>query len=238
MKLDILAFGAHPDDVELGCAATLAKEISMGKKVGIVDLTRGELGTRGTVAVRTQEAMNAAKIIGAVLRENMGFEDGFFINDKAHQMAIVEVIRKYQPEVVLCNAVDDRHLDHPKGSQLVSDACFLSGLRKITTEEAGIPQAAWRPAQVYHYMQWKNTQPDFVVDVTGFMDVKERAVKAHASQFFDPNSKEPESPITSQNFINSVLYRANDLGRMIGVESAEGFSTERYVAVRQLGDLI
>jgi bacillithiol biosynthesis deacetylase BshB1 len=238
MKLDILAFGAHPDDVELGCAATLAKEISKGKKVGIVDLTRGELGTRGTVAVRTQEAMNAAKIIGAVLRENMGFEDGFFINDKAHQMAIVEVIRKYQPEVVLCNAVDDRHLDHPKGSQLVSDACFLSGLRKITTEEAGIPQAAWRPAQVYHYMQWKNTQPDFVVDVTGFMDVKERAVKAHASQFFDPNSKEPESPITSQNFINSVLYRANDLGRMIGVESAEGFSTERYVAVRQLGDLI
>jgi bacillithiol biosynthesis deacetylase BshB1 len=238
MKLDILAFGAHPDDVELGCAATLAKEISMGKKVGIVDLTRGELCTRGTVTIRTQEAMNAAKIIGAVLRENMGFEDGFFINDKAHQMAIVEVIRKYQPEVVLCNAVDDRHLDHPKGSQLVSDACFLSGLRKITTEEAGIPQTAWRPTQVYHYMQWKNTQPDFVVDVTGFMDVKERAVKAHASQFFDPNSKEPESPITSQNFINSVLYRANDLGRMIGVESAEGFSTERYVAVRQLGDLI
>ena len=168
----------------------------------------------------------------------MGFEDGFFINDKAHQMAIVEVIRKYQPEVVLCNAVDDRHLDHPKGSQLVSDACFLSGLRKITTEEAGIPQAVWRPTQVYHYMQWKNTQPDFVVDVTGFMDVKEKAVKAHVSQFFDPNSKEPESPITSQNFINSVLYRANDLGRMIGVESAEGFSTERYVAVRQLGDLI
>ena len=238
MKLDILAFGAHPDDVELGCAATLAKEISKGKKVGIVDLTRGELGTRGTVDIRTQEAMNAAKIIGAVLRENMGFEDGFFINDKAHQMAIVEVIRKYQPEVVLCNAVDDRHLDHPKGSQLVSDACFLSGLRKVTTEEAGIPQVAWRPTQVYHYMQWKNTQPDFVVDVTGFMDVKERAVKAHASQFFDPNSKEPESPITSQNFINSVLYRANDLGRMIGVESAEGFSTERYVAVRQLGDLI
>jgi bacillithiol biosynthesis deacetylase BshB1 len=238
MKLDILAFGAHPDDVELGCAATLAKEISKGKKVGIVDLTRGELGTRGTVTIRTQEAMNAAKIIGAVLRENMGFEDGFFINDKAHQMAIVEVIRKYQPEVVLCNAVDDRHLDHPKGSQLVSDACFLSGLRKITTEEAGIPQAAWRPTQVYHYMQWKNTQPDFVVDVTGFMDVKERAVKAHASQFFNPNSKEPESPITTQNFINSVLYRANDLGRMIGVESAEGFSTERYVAVRHLGDLI
>tara|TARA_B110000967_G_scaffold153824_1_gene158334 strand:- start:2010 stop:2726 length:717 start_codon:yes stop_codon:yes gene_type:complete len=238
MKLDILAFGAHPDDVELGCAATLAKEISKGKKVGIVDLTRGELGTRGTVAIRTQEAMNAAKIIGAVLRENMGFEDGFFVNDKAHQMAIVEVIRKYQPEVVLCNAIEDRHLDHPKGSQLVSDACFLSGLRKITTKVEEISQAAWRPKQVYHYMQWKNTQPDFVVDVTGFMDVKEKAVKAHASQFFDPNSKEPESPITSQNFINSVLYRANDLGRMIGVESAEGFSTERYVAVRELGDLI
>ena len=238
MKLDILAFGAHPDDVELGCAATLAKEISKGKKVGIVDLTRGELGTRGTVAIRTQEAMSAAKIIGAVLRENMGFEDGFFVNDKAHQIAIVNVIRKYQPEVVLCNAIEDRHIDHPKGSQLVSDACFLSGLRKIKTEVEGISQAAWRPKQVYHYMQWKNTQPDFVVDVTGFMDVKEKAVKAHVSQFFDPNSKEPESPITSQNFINSVLYRANDLGRMIGVESAEGFSTERYVAVRELGDLI
>ena len=237
MKLDILAIGAHPDDVELSCAGTLAKEISLGKKVGILDLTRGELGTRGSAEIRDREAADAAKIMGVSVRENLGFADAFFQNDKAHQLEIIKIIRKYQPKIVLCNAIDDRHIDHPKGSKLASDACFLSGLRKIETELDGKAQSAWRPKNVYHYIQWKNLEPDFVVDITGFMDVKIAAVKAYASQFYDPDSKEPESPITSKNFIDSVRYRANDLGRIIGVENAEGFTSERYVAVRTLDDL-
>ena len=238
MKLDILAFGAHPDDVELGAGATIAKEISLGKKVGIVDLTRGELGTRGSADLRDIEAANAAKILGVTVRENVGFADGFFTNDKKHQLEIIKMIRKYQPEIVLCNAIDDRHIDHPKGSKLVSDACFLSGLLKIETEVEGKQQEKWRPKQVYHYIQWKNIEPDFVVDVTGFMDAKIASVKAYSSQFFDPTSKEPETPITSKNFIDSIGYRANDLGRLIGVTSAEGFTTERYVAVENLSKLI
>ncbi|WKD86478.1 N-acetyl-alpha-D-glucosaminyl L-malate deacetylase 1 [Polaribacter huanghezhanensis] len=238
MKLDILAFGAHPDDVELGCGATISKEISLGKKVGIVDLTRGELGTRGSANLRDQEAANAAKILGVSVRENLGFADGFFVNDKKHQLEIIKMIRKYQPEIVLCNSVDDRHIDHPKGSTLVSDACFLSGLIKVETELDGESQQKWRPKQVYHYIQWKNVEPNFVVDVTGFMNVKIESVKAYSSQFFDPNSKEPETPITSKNFIESIHYRANDLGRLIGVEYAEGFTTERYVAVESLDKLI
>lgn len=238
MKLDILAFGAHPDDVELSCSATIAKEISLGKKVGIVDLTRGELGTRGSAELRDQEAAKAADVLGVSVRENLRFADGFFVNDKKHQLEIIKMIRKYQPDIVLCNAIDDRHIDHPKGSSLVSDACFLSGLLKIQTELDGKVQEKWRPKQVYHYIQWKNIEPDFVVDVTGFMDVKVASVKAYGSQFFDPNSKEPETPITSKNFIDSIIYRANDLGRLIGVESAEGFTTERYVAVESLSKLI
>lgn len=238
MKLDILAIGAHPDDVELSCGATIAKEIANGKKVGILDLTRGELGTRGSSEIRAKEAADAAEILGVLVRENLAFSDGFFVNDKEHQLEIIKIIRKYKPEVVLCNAVADRHIDHPKGSKLTSDACFLSGLRKIETSFEGIPQECWRPKRVYHYIQWQPIEPDFVVDVTGYMDIKSKAVNAYASQFFDPNSKEPESPITSKNFIESVLYRANDLGRLIGVESAEGFVSERYVAVGKLDDLI
>ncbi|WP_299838651.1 bacillithiol biosynthesis deacetylase BshB1 [uncultured Tenacibaculum sp.] len=238
MKLDILAFGAHPDDVELGCSATIAKEISLGKKIGIVDLTRGELGTRGSAELRDQEAAKAAEILGVSVRENLAFADGFFKNDKEHQLEIIKMIRKYQPEIVLCNAIDDRHIDHPKGSQLVSDACFLSGLLKIETELDGKQQEKWRPKQVYHYIQWKNIEPDFVVDVTGFMDKKVASVLAYSSQFFDPNSKEPETPITSKNFTESVEYRAKDLGRLIGVEYAEGFTAERYVAVENLSKLI
>ena len=238
MKLDILAFGAHPDDVELGCGATLAKEIALGKKVGIIDLTRGELGTRGSATLRDQEAAIAKEILGVHVRENLGFADGFFSNDKAHQLEIIKMIRKYQPEIVLCNAVDDRHIDHPKGSQLVSDACFLSGLLKIETTIDSIQQDKWRPKHVYHYIQWKSIEPDFVVDVTGFMDVKVTAVKAYGSQFYDPNSNEAETPITSKNFIDSIKYRSQDLGRLIGVEAAEGFTVERYVGVDSLHDLI
>jgi bacillithiol biosynthesis deacetylase BshB1 len=238
MKLDILAFGAHPDDIELGCGATIAKEVSLGKKVGVVDLTRGELGTRGSAELRIIEANNAAKIMGISARENLGFADGFFTNDKEHQIEIIKMIRKYKPEIVLCNAIDDRHIDHGKGSKLVSDACFLSGLIKIETTIDGKQQEKWRPKQVYHYIQWKNIAPDFVVDVTGFIDKKMDAVLAYSSQFYDPKSNEPESPITSKSFIESINLRAKDLGRLIGVEYAEGFTSERYVAVENLSKLI
>jgi bacillithiol biosynthesis deacetylase BshB1 len=238
MKLDILAFGAHPDDVELGCGATIAKEVSLGKKVGIVDLTQGELGTRGSAELRIIEANHAAEIMGVSIRENLGFCDGFFTNDKKHQLEIIKMIRKYQPEIVLCNAIDDRHIDHGKGSKLVSDACFLSGLIKIETELEGKKQEKWRPKQVYHYIQWKNIEPDFVLDVTGFIDKKTAAVLAYSSQFYDPKSTEPESPITSKSFMESMNYRARDLGRLIGVEYAEGFTSERYVAVENLSKLI
>jgi bacillithiol biosynthesis deacetylase BshB1 len=238
MKLDILVFGAHPDDVELGCGATIAKEVSLGKKVGAVDLTRGELGSRGSAEIRDQEALKAAEILGLSVRENLNFEDAFFVNDKTHQLEIVKMIRKYQPDIVLCNAKDDRHIDHPKGSKLVSDACFLSGLSKIQTEQDGKQQVHWRPNQVHHYIQWKNSTPDFVVNVSGFMEVKIRAVMAYRSQFYDPTSKEPETPISSKNFTDSVHYRARDLGRLIGVEFAEGYTSERSVAIEDLDKLI
>ena len=238
MKLDILAIGAHPDDVELGCGATLAKEISLGKKVGILDLTRGELGTRGSAEIRDEESQDAAKILGVTTRINLGFEDGFFVNDKKHQLEIIKIIRKYRPNILLCNAIDDRHIDHPKGSQLVTDACFLSGLIKIETELENKQQKAWRPKQVYHYIQWKNLEPDFVIDVSGFIETKLEAVRAYKSQFYDPNSKEPSSPISSKNFIDSIAYRAQDLGRLIGVEHAEGYTTERYVAIKSLDNLL
>lgn len=238
MKLDILAFGAHPDDVELGCSGTIAKEISFGKKVGIIDLTRGELGTRGSVAIRNAESEKATQLLGVSVRENLDMRDGFFVNDEAHQLKIIEMIRKYQPEIVLCNAIQDRHIDHGKGSKLVSDACFLSGLRKIETKVNGVLQQVWRPKVVYHYIQWENLQPDFVVDISGFIDIKMESILAYSSQFYDPNSNEPESPISSKNFLDSVKYRAQDLGRIIGVAHGEGFTVERYLAVNSLSDLI
>lgn len=238
MKLDILAFGAHPDDVELGCSGTIAKEIALGKKVGIIDLTRGELGTRGSVEIRNQEAANAAKILGISVRENLDMRDGFFMNDESHQLEIIKMLRKYKPEIVLCNAIDDRHIDHGKGSQLVSDACFLSGLIKIETEINGEKQEVWRPKLVYHYMQWKNITPDFVVDITGYNDKRVESILAYSSQFYNPDSDEPETLIASKNFLESLNYRAQDLGRLIGTDYAEGFTVERYLAVNSLGDLM
>mgnify|MGYP003147263098 FL=1 len=240
MKLDILVFGAHPDDAELGAGATIAKEVSKGKKVGIVDLTRGELGTRGSAEIRDKEAVRAAEILGVAVRENMEFADGFFMNDKEHQLELIKIIRKYRPEIVLCNAVEDRHIDHARGSKLVSNACFLSGLMKIDTKMDGDDQwqEAWRPKLVYHFIQWKNLEPDFVVDVTGFIEKKTEAIMAYGSQFYDPDSDEPETPISSKNFTDSVNYRARDLGRIIGVEYAEGFTVERLVGVDSLEDLI
>ncbi len=239
MKLDILAIGAHPDDVELGCGATIAKEVANGKKVGIIDLTRGELGTRGTAETRDKESEQAANILGVSVRDNMEFADGFFVNDKEHQIELIKMIRKYKPEIVLCNAVDDRHIDHGKGSRLVSDACFLSGLLKIDTkcEDYDGYQEPWRPTAVYHYIQWKNLVPDVVVDVSGFIQKKVNAVLAYKTQFYDENSEEPETPISSKNFTESIEYRARDLGRLINTEHGEGFTVERYPAVNSLFDL-
>lgn len=236
MKLDILAIGAHPDDVELGCGATLAKEVSNGKKVGIIDLTRGELGTRGTAETREVESAMAASILGVGVRENMEFADGFFVNDKVHQLELIKMIRKYKPEIVICNAIEDRHIDHAKGSKLVSDACFLSGLLKIDTKDVNTDswQDPWRPKQVYHYIQWNNLKPDVVVDVTDFMELKMKSVLAYKTQFYDASSKEPETPISSKNFTDSITYRARDLGRLVGVEYAEGFTVDRYIAVDSL----
>lgn len=238
MKLDILAIGAHPDDVELSCAGTIAKEISRGKKVGILDLTRGELGTRGTAEIRDQEAAAAARVLGVEVRENLEFSDAFFTNNTSHQMEIIKMIRKYQPEIVLCNAVDDRHIDHGKAAKLISDACFLSGLRKIETIMNGESQNAWRPKHVFHYIQWKNLKPDFVVDITGFLDKKIESVKAYRSQFYSEDSKEPETPISSSNFLDSITYRAQDMGRLINTDHAEGYNVDRYVAVDSVFDLI
>ncbi|MFN8274063.1 MAG: bacillithiol biosynthesis deacetylase BshB1 [Flavobacteriaceae bacterium] len=238
MKLDILAFGAHPDDVELGCGGTIAKEVSLGKKVGIVDLTRGELGTRGSAELRDQEAMAAAQILGVTVRENLQMRDGFFVNDEAHQLLVIQMIRKYRPEIVICNAIDDRHIDHAKGSKLVSDACFLSGLIKIETSDNDQQQSAWRPKQVYHYLQWKNIEPDFVVDITGFNEKRIESILAYGSQFYNPNSNEPETPIATKNFLESLNYRARDFGRLIGTDYAEGFTVERYLAVNSLADLL
>ena len=237
-QLDILAFGAHPDDVELSCGGTIAKEVSVGKKVGIVDLTRGELGTRGSADLRAKEARQAASILGVSVRENLGLRDGFFKNDEPHQLDIIKILRKYRPNVVLCNAQTDRHIDHGRAASLVHDACFLSGLRKIETFIDDRPQKLWRPSQLYHYIQWNNTPCDFVVDISDFIDKKMAAILSYRSQFYDEKSKEPDTPISSQQFLDSIQNRAADLGRIIGVGYAEGFTTQRQLAVTQISDLI
>ena len=239
MKIDILAFGAHPDDVELSCGGTIYKEIQNGKTVGIIDMTKGELGTRGSVAIRKEEAAHAAELLGVSFRENLNFSDGFIMNDKAHQLKVIKIIRQYRPEIVLCNAVDDRHTDHGKASKLVSDACFLSGLGKLETHSDGSTdfQEPWRPKSIYHYIQWKTLQPDFVVDISAQIDQKMAAVLAYSSQFYDPNSQAAETPISSKNFIESIRYRAADLGRLVGVDFAEGFNVERLPAIDSLFDL-
>ena len=236
-NIDILAIGAHPDDVELGCSGTIAKEISDGKKVGILDLTRGELGTRGSVDIRDSEAKDAAKILGVSFRENLNFKDGLFANDAAHQMKLIEIIRKYRPKIILCNAIDDRHIDHPKGAKLVIDSCFLSGLKKIKTSVQGIDQARWRPDNIYHYIQWKNIKPDFVVDITGYIETKLKAVKAFKSQFYNGNETVHDTPISTKNFLESIEYRAQDLGRLTGVDYAEGFTASRLPLIDKISDL-
>ena len=237
LNVDILAIGAHPDDVELGCSGTIAKEIALGKKVGIIDLTRGELGTRGSAEIRDSEAKKAAGILGVSFRENLNFKDGFFTNDEVHQLELIKVIRKYKPKIILCNAIDDRHIDHPKGAKLVVDSCFLSGLKKIKTNNEGVDQNPWRPENIYHYIQWKNLNPDFVVDISEYFDTKIKSVKAFKSQFYNGNESVHDTPISTKNFLDSIEYRAKDLGRLTGVEYAEGFIASRLPRIESISDL-
>lgn len=239
MKLDLLAISAHPDDVELGCAGTILSAIAKGKKVGIVDLTRGELGTRGTPEIRVQEASEAAKILGVHIRDNVGIPDGFFHNTPNCQLALIPYIRKYQPEIVLANALDDRHPDHGKGAKLIYDACFLSGLRRIETiNEDGKPQEPWRPKFIYHFIQDRYIKPDFIVDITPYWAKKEEAIRAFRSQFYDPNSQEPNSYISSPEFLSFLEARSKEYGHSIGVKYGEGFNTQRIIGVDNLWALI
>ena len=237
MKVDILAIGSHPDDVELGCSGTIAKEISNGKRVGIIDLTRGELGTRGSSEIRQKEANHAADILNVSFRKNLDLGDGFFKNDHDNQLKLIKVIRKYRPDFILCNAPDDRHIDHPKGAKLVIDACFLSGLKKIETNKDGSKQDPWRPINIYHYIQWKSLNPDFVVDISNHFQTKIDSVKAFKSQFFDGSETIHNTPISTKNFLDSIEYRARDLGRLTNVEYGEGFIAARLPLIENISDL-
>ncbi|WP_018478075.1 bacillithiol biosynthesis deacetylase BshB1 [Pontibacter roseus] len=239
MKLDILAFASHPDDVELGCAGTILAHIAAGKKVGVVDLTRGELGTRGTPAERVEEAEAAAKIMGLSVRDNLGFADGFFANDKEHQLQIVRKVRQYQPDIVLMNALHDRHPDHGRGAAVVAEACFLSGLKMIKTlGDSGLEQEAWRPGAMYNFIQDRYITPDFVVDVTPFWDKKLEAIRAFRTQFFNPDDTSPNTYISSPEFLDFIDARAREYGHAIGVTYGEGFTSAKKIGVRSLYDLI
>ena len=238
MKLQILAIGVHPDDVELGCAGTLLAAIEEGKSVGILDLTRGELGTRGTVETRKVEARKAADILGVQVRENLGMADGFFQNDEAHQRLLISAIRKYQPDIILANAPEDRHPDHGRSAKLISDAAFLSGLRKIETQIEGVAQEAWRPAYVFHYIQDRFIQPSFVIDISKHMEKKIESVLAYTTQFYNPDLNEPQTYISSPQFIESVKARAMMLGKRIGVEYAEGYISEKMIGIKSLDNII
>jgi len=237
MKLDILAFAAHPDDVELAASGTLMAHISQGKKVGIVDLTKGELGSRGSAELRTKEAAIASELMNLDARVNIDLGDGFFNNSEKELLKVIEQIRHFQPDVVLCNAVSDRHPDHGRGSELVSRACFLAGLIKIETSCNGEKQVPWRPSAVYHYIQDNWIEPDFVVDISGVFDRKMEAINAYGSQFFNPKSGEPETPISSPEFIEHIKGRAIAFGRLIGARYGEGFTVERAVGVKDITSL-
>ena len=238
MKIDILAIGIHPDDVELSCSGTIAKHIALGKKVGILDLTRGELGTRGNAELRTKEANEAAIILGVSFRTQLNLKDCFFENNEENQKKIIEIIRKHQPEIILCNAISDRHPDHGRASKLVSDSSFYSGLIKIETHSDNKIQQAWRPKAVYHYIQDQYIHPDFVIDISDFIDIKHKAIMAYSSQFYNPSSNEPETPISSKHFIESVNSKMSILGRDIGVKFAEGYTVDRYPGINSLFDLV
>jgi len=237
-KLDILAFGVHPDDVELGCAGTILASVSEGKKAGIIDLTKGELGTRGSAEIRKEEAANAAKVLKVTVRENLGMADGFFQNDESHQRKVIEVIRKYRPEIVLCNSIEDRHPDHGRSAKLVEDAAFLSGLRKVETLVQGEKQQEWRPKYVFHYIQDRFLQPGFVFDISDFIEDKLKAVLCYKTQFFNTDLNEPETYISSPEFLETVKARAMMLGKRIGVKYAEGYITRKMVGINSFNSFI
>ncbi len=239
MKLDILVIAAHPDDAELGAGGTISKSVNQGKRVGILDLTRGELGTRGTPELREKEAESAGKILGVSIRENVDLPDGFLSNSREFQMKIIPFIRKYQPEIVFANAIQDRHPDHAKGSKLISDACFLSGLRAIQTDLNGHLQEAWRPKAVYHFIQDYYIKPDFIVDITDTWKTKMEAVYAFKSQFYQGEEDQgPKTPISTKEFIHILEARAREYGRLIGSEFGEGFTVERPLGINDLNHLI
>ena len=238
MKLDVLAFGVHPDDVELSCSGLLLVEKNNGKKTGIVDLTEGELGTRGSAEIRYREAADAAMILGVDIRENLQLADGFFKNDEEHQRKVIRLIRKYKPEVIICNAPEDRHPDHGRSAKLVSDASFLSGLSKIETTDNGLIQEAWRPKYVLHYIQDRYLKPDFVVDITAVFEKKLEAVKAYKTQFYNPDLNEPATYISSPDFLDSIIYRSKMFGKMIGVKYAEGFISDKIIGIKNFDALI
>jgi len=238
LKLDILVLAAHPDDAEIGCGGTIAKHVALGLKVGIVDLTQGELGTRGTPEIRAKEALEGARILGVATRENLKFRDGFFRNDEEHQLELIRVVRKFRPDIVLANAVEDRHVDHGRAASLAYDACFLSGLIKIETVDGGSRQEAWRPGAIYHYVQSQYIEPDMVVDITGYMDKKMEAIRAFKSQFYDPASKEPESYISNPGFLKMLEARAVELGHSIGTSHGEAFTTRRNPGINSLLDIL
>ncbi len=237
MKLNILALGAHPDDVELGAAGTLAKHIALGHKCGIIDFTRGELGTRGTPEIRNAEAAKAAEVLKLSARENLELRDGFISNDQASQLNVIEMIRKYQPDIILCNAPNDRHPDHGEASKLAVRASFLAGLKNIETRIDGELQAPWRPKVVYHYIQYYDITPDFIVDISETMDAKIESIMAYSSQFFDANSKEPKTLVSSKNFIEGIKSRALQTGGQIYANYGEGFIKERHLGVDDLNVL-
>lgn len=238
MKIDILAIVAHPDDVELSCAGTLLAHAALGKTIGVVDLTKGELGTRGTPELRQQEADKASAILQLQVRANVGLPDGFFENRKEHQLAVIQAIRRYQPDIILTNAIRDRHSDHGRGAELVRDSCFLSGLIKIETTDNGIPQAAWRPKAVYHAIQDYYIEPDMVFDITPYWDQKVEAIKAFRSQFFDASSQEPMTHIAKPEFLDFIKSRAMEFGHRIGTLYGEGFTINRTLGVKNLFDLL
>jgi N-acetylglucosamine malate deacetylase 1 len=238
MKINILALASHPDDAELCTGGTLAKHIALGYTAGIVDFTRGELGTRGSVEIRQQEADRASEILGLSVRENLGFADGFFRNDEEHQRAVIRVIRKYQPDIVLANAIHDRHSDHGRAAELAADACFLSGLAKIETETDGVKQQPWRPRAVYHYIQSQFITPDIIVDISDFWAKKVASYMAYKSQVFDPESTEPQTYISSPHFLKLIEARAVEFGNAIGTQYGEGYTVRRFPGVKNLMDLL
>ncbi|MCG7858031.1 bacillithiol biosynthesis deacetylase BshB1 [Flavihumibacter sediminis] len=241
MKLDILAIGVHPDDVELGCSGTIINEIKNGKKVGILDLTQGELGTRGTIETRYAEAAAAAGIMGIHVRENLKMRDGFFTNDEAHQMQLIRAIRTYQPDIVLANSLEDRHPDHGRAGKMIAESCFLAGLVKIETfDKGGNPQERWRPKNIFHYIQDRLQEPHFLVDISDVFDQRMQAIEAYTTQFYNPDMENEglQTYISTPDFRDSVVARARMLGKRIGVKYAEGFRTQKTLGISKLDAII